>query len=875
MQKNIFWSWFLIVMGVFLFASAGYAYAATPTVWVVDSLTRVQPTDAVGTSTTAAIKVARNEYEAFQIIIRAPASQSLSNVNVTASDLIGPGVISKNNITLYREHYIQVTTPSPSSPYPAGWWPDALIPFVNPETGQPLSGGQLPAAPFPVPAGQNQPVFVDVFIPKDTPAGIYQGQLMVTADGAASITVPLTVTVWNFILPTRPALRTNFGNFRSSQFAAMFGTTKYTARHNALMDKFEHELLRHRLSPSRPSGTEPSFNSATGVIDASSVQSRMTHFINLGLTGYDLPLFNDWPWADPFGADSAKAKQYLTGIHDWLAANGWLWLAYHDGIDEPRGVSGYQAVRDEAADWHGLDSRTKILITEQTKPGDTTWGTLYGSVDIWAPYYSRFDPITWAERRALGEQSWMYGAWGAEGEPGDLLDRPIYEIRVPAWAGFQYGITGLLKWNTVYWNNVGDPWINSATYTLSGDVFNGDGVFFYPGTKVGYDGPIASLRLKTFRDAADDYDYLTLLAAEDPSSASVVAQQVGTTFTNWVKDRTIGPATLIATREEVANRILQLSVGDIVLPVVSLTTPASGAIVSGVSVIVSANASDNIGVVGIQFKLDGTNLGAEDTISPYSVSWNTTTVANGSHILTAVARDAAGNATTSAAVSVTVNNFDTVSPSIPTGLTASAVSSSQINLSWTASTDNIGVAGYKVYRGGMQIATATAVSYADTGLAAATTYIYTVAAYDAAGNTSFQSSSASATTQPASTQKFQIGDRVKTTASVNARSKPQLKGGSKLLGTQPVGALGTVIGGPSTGSGYAWWNINYDNPPDGWSVQNYLEKVAAASAFFPAVMAESAPVLTAEERTRRIAEIKSQIHLLQLQLASLLDALRR
>ncbi|OLD55486.1 MAG: hypothetical protein AUI64_03530 [Acidobacteria bacterium 13_1_40CM_2_64_6] len=61
-------------------------------------------------------------------------------------------------------------------------------------------------------------------------------------------------------------------------------------------------------------------------------------------------------------------------------------------------------------------------------------------------------------------------------------------------------------------------------------------------------------------------------------------------------------------------------------------------------------------VVGVQFKLDGANYGAEDTTSPYSTSWNTTTVSNGSHTLTAIARDAAGNQTTSSPVTVTVSN---------------------------------------------------------------------------------------------------------------------------------------------------------------------------------------------------------------------------
>src|SRR5439155_767888 len=89
---------------------------------------------------------------------------------------------------------------------------------------------------------------------------------------------------------------------------------------------------------------------------------------------------------------------------------------------------------------------------------------------------------------------------------------------------------------------------------------------------------------------------------------------------------------------------------------------------------------------------------------------------------------------------------DTTPPSVPTGLTASAVSSSQINLSWTASSDNVGVSGYRVYRNGTQIATTSATSFANTGLQPSTTYTYTVAANDAAGNLSAQSSPASATT---------------------------------------------------------------------------------------------------------------------------------
>lgn len=89
---------------------------------------------------------------------------------------------------------------------------------------------------------------------------------------------------------------------------------------------------------------------------------------------------------------------------------------------------------------------------------------------------------------------------------------------------------------------------------------------------------------------------------------------------------------------------------------------------------------------------------------------------------------------------------DTIAPSTPTNLTATVISSTQINLSWTASTDNVVVMGYRIFRGGTQIATVTTgTAYSDTGLAAVTAYSYTIDAYDA-GNVSARSSSVSATT---------------------------------------------------------------------------------------------------------------------------------
>ena len=90
-------------------------------------------------------------------------------------------------------------------------------------------------------------------------------------------------------------------------------------------------------------------------------------------------------------------------------------------------------------------------------------------------------------------------------------------------------------------------------------------------------------------------------------------------------------------------------------PTVAVTSPANGATISG-TVVPTADASDNVGVYGVQFKLDGAPLGVEDLTAPYTTGWNTTLGGNGSHVLTAIARDAAGRETTSASVTVTVAN---------------------------------------------------------------------------------------------------------------------------------------------------------------------------------------------------------------------------
>ena len=184
----------------------------------------------------------------------------------------------------------------------------------------------------------------------------------------------------------------------------------------------------------------------------------------------------------------------------------------------------------------------------------------------------------------------------------------------------------------------------------------------------------STLPLNTWTHVAATYDRTTLrlyvngnqvasraLTAAIPTSSGALSiggdATYGQYWTGRIDEVRVYNVALTATQiqTDMAAAIGSGGGGDTTAPTVSLTAPASGATVSG-SVTVSANASDNVGVVGVQFLLDGNALGTEDTTSPYSISWDSTTVANGSHTLSARARDAAGNTGTAANRTVTVSN---------------------------------------------------------------------------------------------------------------------------------------------------------------------------------------------------------------------------
>jgi chitodextrinase len=178
----------------------------------------------------------------------------------------------------------------------------------------------------------------------------------------------------------------------------------------------------------------------------------------------------------------------------------------------------------------------------------------------------------------------------------------------------------------------------------------------------------------------------------------------------------------------------------------SVPTDLSATAVSSTQIDLTWTAStDDVGVTGYRVYRDGVYLKEVATTSTSDTELTSSTTYT--YIVSAV--DAADNesAQSDEASATTDDPPDETPPSVPTGLSATAASSSQINLSWTASTDDVGVTGYRIYRDGVYLKEVATTSTSDTELASSTTYTYTVSAVDAAGNESSQSDEASATTE--------------------------------------------------------------------------------------------------------------------------------
>jgi uncharacterized protein (TIGR03437 family) len=269
-----------------------------------------------------------------------------------------------------------------------------------------------------------------------------------------------------------------------------------------------------------------------------------------------------------------------------------------------------------------------------------------------------------------------------------------------------------------------------------------------------------------------------------PASVTVPSGSSNAPFTYTITPTISGQVTLSATAENVTGSLL-ITVPDRIPPVISFTAPAKYATVSGL-VAVNVNATDNVGVVGVELTVDGVGVGGFQQVagSVYTVTWNSQAAANAGHTLGAVANDAAGN-TATASISINLQNAPTFS-----GVGIGAFTSSSATIAWiTNETSNSQVVyGPSVAYGsvsGINKTMVTSHSVTLNGLAPSTMYHYQVQSADGWGNPG-SSADFTFTTGPALQTLLQMH--------LDGTEVSSVKNGSMVTpSTSPAGFAGTVV----------------------------------------------------------------------------------
>jgi len=561
--------------------------AAGITVWALNNLSTVKRGGApVGGSLygEASIKAAKNEVEPFQVIVSSRGmGRGVTNVNVTVSDLtnVYHDVFSSNNLALYREHYVEVTSSSPASPNgpePAGWFPDALIPFKDPYTGTNLVAAVYDAAPFDVAEEENQPVWIEAYVPTATASGVYSGTITISADNEADVTIPLVLDVWNFTLPERATQKSLMGVYTPA-LANAHGVGLYSSDYFTYEELYSRFMIGHRIMPQCPYGTCPS-KSSDGSLDFGLVRGTKTagewlayYFDELNATAMNF-WFTRWYYYDgeeydgsitniPFSTTNnlAHMTRLFTDMHDYYEANGWLDRLRLYVYDEPSTAQAYTNIRDRAEFLHNISSNLNVLVTKQPD-AHPEWLSLVGYVDTWVPIVGLFDYDDIQTRVAAGDEAWSYTVRNQDllhpGVPKWYLDYPVINCRVGSWINRSLGANGVLKSPYGFpsaaaadiWEDPGIGWGGGTTAYKGYDL--------YPGTSalVGFDGPVATIRFKQLREGAEDFEYMQMLS--DLGQGAFVTQQVNSVGTGWSWENgewSEDPATLLSAREAMGNRI--------------------------------------------------------------------------------------------------------------------------------------------------------------------------------------------------------------------------------------------------------------------------------------------------------------------------------
>lgn len=496
-------------------------------------------------SSTITLTAARHETVAFQIIIQG-GDAGASDVDVQIGELKGDkGVIPAGNVQLFKTWYVRTEATSSANCAPStgiGWYPDALVPW------EVKDHGQYDGPPFAIEKNMAQSVWVDLDVPRGTPAGVYEGKILVR-EGKNNVELTLALRVRDLELPAQ--MHHLF--FANGCAADVFQGGGYWLGDDAAAKlKYEEELFRmarqHRITLGNmyydgyhdAKSVLPTIKTrADGSIedvDWSAYDGRWGKYLSKegNIFGLGEPPIEYWRL--PMGTGLTKKKfpkeekafaEFPKWIQKHWLEKGWdLDAAYVYLADEPR-----------IDDLPKLAEMAKVIGSATTPPLHMQIAVLAqkDAAKITARYYELFDGVLdrwlWsansinpAEMRAkLRPTDWIGFYQGNEPYcPLHVLDKDALALRAWSWIAWQYGIRF-----SCYYS------ITECTVLLEEDSYdkidltpnliwtrpknrpNGNlckGVCFYPGGFVNYNLPIGNIRLKEMRRGQQDYEYMWMLA---------------------------------------------------------------------------------------------------------------------------------------------------------------------------------------------------------------------------------------------------------------------------------------------------------------------------------------------------------------------------
>jgi hypothetical protein len=653
-------------------------------VTVVNASVKVRPGDGPGPDTTAEIRAARNEFEAVQLVVSGPAN----DVSATAPTLVGPGgaTIPPSNVRLSRVAYQNTTIPSNDEGRPVGRWPDPLIPDIDA-----VANEKRNAFPFDVPSGENRVIWVEVLVPLGQAAGLYQGSVVVSGSGLGTVSIPMTLLVWDFDLPSTSSLPSTFGTGWNTACVAHYGdyiACGGDAGVERTRVQYARFLLDHRITGDVV---------YTGPTNCSGTSCDWSHFAET----YEALFDGTDPHVRLAGARQTTIRYVWGGSPNQYAAwakyfrdRKWFNRTFDYTCDEPPIGCDWSSINARAAVVHGADPEFRTLVTANINAANNNGVT--DSINILAPLLNRMDDkpgsafsgnqranydgflqsnprnLVWWYQSCVSHGCDTVGGSYHSGWPNLMVDASAVQNRSQGILSWLYDVSGVLYFQADL--NLPTAW--NSVYDYGG---NGDGTLLYAGKPSIIGGqthiPVASIRLIMIREGFEDYEYMKLVSdLGDPA----FADQVGRALFPHVYESRASAAALYDARDALAQRILALK-GSTPTPRVTMTTPTAGQTLSG-TVTLAATASD---ASGVQFLVDGAPVGMEITAPPYQTEFDTRSVVNGNHAFAARARNSSNVAVTSASAVALIDNATIAGPFTVTSALATSPASPLVNQSTT------------------------------------------------------------------------------------------------------------------------------------------------------------------------------------------------